>query len=179
MSNNHDDILVIRGMLDNLRACSDSQLSFLINQSQILRGVSPLIPSLQVPTASVEIADPKCSVSKGGPEGKTKEVKGLIGKPGSAYVSVRGVNVDCSEHDGGLECANLSNPLPPIAIWINQVSRYKFLCPLLSHDHEISAYPDFLALSPKDRWCKTPRGCICFTCLTLSGRGYIFPTSDF
>ena len=75
VSNNPDDLLVIRGMLDNLHACSDSQLSFLINQSQILCGVSPLILSLQVPSASVEIADPKCSVSEGGPEGKTKEVK--------------------------------------------------------------------------------------------------------
>ena len=73
--NNHDDLLVIRGILDNLRACSDSQLSFLINQSQILRGVSPLILSLPVPTAVVEIADPKCSVSEGVPDRKTKEIK--------------------------------------------------------------------------------------------------------
>ena len=73
---------------------------------------------MQVPTAAVEIADPKCSVSEGVPEGKTKEVKRLIGDPGSANVSVRGINVYCSERDGGLECANLSNPLPPTAIWI-------------------------------------------------------------
>ena len=42
----------------------------------------------------------------------------MIGDPGSANVSVRGINVYCSERDGGLECANLSNPLPPTAIWI-------------------------------------------------------------
>ena len=81
----------------------------------------------------------------------------------------RGVKVDCSERDGGLECAILSDPLSPTAIWINQISRYKFPCPILSHDHEISACPDFLALSPKGRWCKTPRGRICFTCLRPKG----------
>ena len=109
-SNNHDDLLLIRGILDNLRACSDSQLSFLLNQSQILRGTSQLISSLQVPTVSAEITDPKRSATEGGSEGKPKEVKGLITKAGSASGSIRGSNIDHSEHNGGLECADLSNP---------------------------------------------------------------------
>ena len=93
----------------------------------------------------------KCGVSEEVSDRKTKEIERLIGDPGNANVSVRGVKVDCSERDGGLECAILSDPLSPTAIWINQISRYKFPCPILSHDHEISACPDFLALSPKDR----------------------------
>ena len=49
--------------------------------------------------------------------------------------------------------------------WINPGSNYKFPCPLQSHDHEIAACPEFLTLTPKDRWFKIPRGCICYTCL--------------
>ena len=44
VSNNHNDLLVIRGILDQLRVSSDSQVSLLINQSQILPGASPPIP---------------------------------------------------------------------------------------------------------------------------------------
>ena len=76
-SNNHDDLLLIQGILDNLRACSDSQLSFLLNQSQILCGTSQLKPSSQVSTVSAEITEPK-------------EVKRLITKAGSASVSAQG-----------------------------------------------------------------------------------------
>ena len=39
-SDNHNNLLLIKDILDNLRACSDSQLSFFLNQSQILRGTS-------------------------------------------------------------------------------------------------------------------------------------------
>ena len=49
--------------------------------------------------------------------------------------------------------------------WIKPGSSYKFPCPLQSHDHEIAACPDFLTLTPKDRWLKIPRGRICYTCL--------------
>ena len=45
-SNNHDSLLAIQDVLDNLRACSDSQLSWLLNQSQILRGGPQLIPRI-------------------------------------------------------------------------------------------------------------------------------------
>ena len=68
-SNNHDDLLLIRGILDNLRDCSDSQLSFLLNQSQILRGTSQLISSSQAPAVPVEITDPTRSAIEGGSEG--------------------------------------------------------------------------------------------------------------
>ena len=81
---------MVRGIIDQLRAITDSQVSLLINQSQVLHGGRPPIPSLHVPTAVVEIADPECSLSEGGPEGKIKEFKQSIAKPGSANVSVRG-----------------------------------------------------------------------------------------
>ena len=112
-SNNHDDLLLIRGILDNLRDCSDSQLSFLLNQSQILRGTSQLISSSQAPAVSVEITDPARSAIEGGSEGKSKEVNRLTAKAGSASVNVRGSNIDRSEQDGGLESSDLSNPPPP------------------------------------------------------------------
>ena len=96
VSNNCDNILLIRGIIDQLCAISDSQVSLLTNQSQVLLGVCPLVPSLHVPTAVVEIPDPECSLSKGGPEEKSKEFKQSIVKPGSANVSVRGVNADRS-----------------------------------------------------------------------------------
>ena len=42
--------------------------------------------------------------------------------------------------------------------WIKPGSNYKFLCPLQNHDQEIASCPDFLTLTPKDRWFKIPRG---------------------
>ena len=53
--------------------------------------------------------------------------------------------------------------------WINPGSSYKFPCPLQNHDHEIVACPEFLTLTPKDRWYKIPRGRICYTCLKPKG----------
>ena len=53
--------------------------------------------------------------------------------------------------------------------WIKPGSSYKFPCPLQNHDHEIAACPDFLTLTPKDRWFKIPRGRICYTCLKPKG----------
>ena len=93
----------------------------------------------------------------------------MIAKAGSASAGVRGSNIDRSEHVGGLECADLSNPPPPIALWVNQMSRYKFQCLLQTHDHELSDCSEFLAFSPRDRWYKTPRGRFCFTCLRPRG----------
>ena len=97
MSNNHDDLLLIRGIIDQLCAISVSQVSLLVNQSKVLHGALPLISSLHVPTAVVEITDPECCLSEGGPEGKIKKVNQSIIKPGSANVSVRGGIADCSE----------------------------------------------------------------------------------
>ena len=169
VSNNHDGLLVIRDVLDNLRACSDSQLSFLLNQSQILHGAPQLIPSSHAPTVSTEITVSKSSVTEGGSEEKTKDVKRLIAKAGSASAGVRGSKTDRSEHVRGLECVDLSSPPPLINLWISQVSRYKFPCPLQAHDHELSDCSEFFAFSPKDRWFKIPRGRICFTCLRPKG----------
>ena len=158
-------------------------MSLLINQSQVLRGVLPLTLSLHVPTAIVEIADPECILSEGGPGGEIKELEQFIIKPGSASVRVRGTAVnfskrtqafvntpmvnnvasgkvldnhinDTSECDVDRLCTNQSKTLSAIAIWINQVSHYNFPCPLQSQDHDIAECPEFLALSPKDRWLK-------------------------
>ena len=71
---------------------------------------------------------------------------------------------DTNECDAGRVCANESKPVSPIAMWTNQVSHYNFPCPLRSHDHEIAGCPEFLILSPKDRWYKIPRARICYTC---------------
>ena len=46
-----------------------------------------------------------------------------------------------------------------------KISRYKFPCLLQTHNHELLDCPEFLTLSPKDRWFKTLRGRICYTCL--------------
>ena len=53
--------------------------------------------------------------------------------------------------------------------WIKPRSTHKFPCPLQNHDHEIAACPDFLTLTPKDRWIKIPKGRICYTCLKPKG----------
>ena len=53
--------------------------------------------------------------------------------------------------------------------WIKPGSNYKFPCPLQNHDHKIAACPDFLTLTPKDRWIKIPKGRICYTCLKPKG----------
>ena len=42
--------------------------------------------------------------------------------------------------------------------WIKLGSTHKFPCTLQNHDHEIAACPDFLTLTPKDRWIKIPKG---------------------
>ena len=72
VSNNRDDILLIRSIIDQLRAISDSQVSLLTNQSQVLHEAHLLAQSLHVPTASVEIADPEYILIKGGPGEKNK-----------------------------------------------------------------------------------------------------------
>ena len=59
VSNNRDDLLLIRSIINQLRAISDSQVSLLTNQSHVLSEAHLLAQSLHVPTASVEIADPE------------------------------------------------------------------------------------------------------------------------
>ena len=41
----------------------------------------------------------------------------------------------------------------------------KFSCPMINHDPEIAACPEFFALTPKDHWFKIPKGQICYRCL--------------
>ena len=53
--------------------------------------------------------------------------------------------------------------------WIKPGSHHKFPCPLQNHEHEIAACPEFLILTPKDRWNKIPKGRICYTCLKPKG----------
>ena len=53
--------------------------------------------------------------------------------------------------------------------WIKPGSSYKFPCPLQNHYHEIATCPDFISLTPKDRWFKIPRERICYTCLKPKG----------
>ena len=53
--------------------------------------------------------------------------------------------------------------------WIKPGSCHKFSFPLQDHDHEIAACPEFLILTPKDRWNKISKGCICYTCLKPKG----------
>ena len=53
--------------------------------------------------------------------------------------------------------------------FIQVKTRHTFPCPLQNHDHEIAACPDFLTLTPKDRWNKIPKGRICYTCLKPKG----------
>ena len=60
--------------------------------------------------------------------------------------------------------------------WINPETNYKFPCPLQSHDYEIAACPDFLTLTPKERWFKIPRGRICYTCLKPKGPNAVCKT---
>ena len=97
VSNNRDDLLLIRSMIDQLRAISDFQVSLLINQSQVLREAHLLAQSLHVPTASVEIADPEYILIKGGPVEKFKELEQSVIETGRAGVNVRGITVDLSE----------------------------------------------------------------------------------
>ena len=60
--------------------------------------------------------------------------------------------------------------------WIKPGSHHKFPCPLQNHDHEIAACPEFLTLTPKDRWFKIPRGRICYTCLKPKGANGVCKT---
>ena len=53
--------------------------------------------------------------------------------------------------------------------WFNLGFKYKFPCPLKSHDHEIAECSEFLTRTPKDRWFIIPRGRICDTCLKPKG----------
>ena len=41
----------------------------------------------------------------------------------------------------------------------------KFPCPLTNHKHELSKCPEFLLMSPEDRWNNIERRKICYTCL--------------
>ena len=160
-ANNHDDLLLIRGIIDDLHASSDSQLLLLLNQSQILRGISQVISSSQISTVVAEVDDPKRCATEGASEEKGKVNKRLA-KAGSAGVSLRGSAIDrCKPSTAHIVTGN-SN-------WINPEAYYKFPCPLQSHDHEIAACPEFLTLTPKDWWFKIPRGRICYTCLKPKG----------
>ena len=53
--------------------------------------------------------------------------------------------------------------------WIKPGSTHKFPCPLQNHDHRIAFCTVMFTLTPKDRWLKIPRGCICYTCLKPEG----------
>ena len=86
-----------------------------------------------------------------------------------------------SKSKGAFATLNLSDPesedevttsahvITGNSTWIKPGSTHKFPCPLQNHDHEIAACSDFLTLTPKDRWFKIPRGCICYTCLKPKG----------
>ena len=198
VSSNRDNLLLIRSIIDQLCAISDSQVSLLTNQSQVLRETHLLAQSLHVPTTSVETADPEHPVIVGGPGGIITELEQTVIENGSAGVGASDISVDFSgsaqssmstpkvsnatsgnksddhpnntrERDVVRVRTNQSKNLSLTAIWINQGSNYNFPCPLQSHDHELAKCPEFLALSPKNRWFKIPRGRICYTCLKPKG----------
>ena len=187
MSSNRDDLLLMRSMIDQLCAMSDSQVSLLANQFQVLREAHQVAQSLHVPMASVEAADPEHTVIVGGPCDKVKGLEQTVIKNGSVGLGVRDIVVNLSERaqssmstpmvsnstsgdvledrfnvtrerDVVRRCTKQFKKLNLTAIWINQGSNYKFPCPLQSHDHELAECPDFLTLNPKDRWSKIPRG---------------------
>ena len=104
----------------------------------------------------------------------TVQVPSITGTSGS-NTSVKGkskgifttLNVSDPESKG--EETTSAHVVTGTSTWIKPGSTYKFPCPLLHHDHEIAACPDFLSLTPKDRWFKIPRGRICYTCLKPKG----------
>ena len=98
MSSNRDDLLLMRTMIDQLCAMSDSQVSLLANQFQVLREAHQVAQSLHVPTASVEAADPEHTVIIGGPRDKVKGLEQTVIKNGSVGLGVRDIVVDLSEH---------------------------------------------------------------------------------
>ena len=148
-ANNHDDLLLIRGTVDEVRASSDSLLSLQLNQSQILHIISQLISSSKIPTVVAEVTDSKRSTPEGASEERNKVTKRLV-KAGSAGVSLSGSAIDRSK--SSIDHVVSGNPK-----WIIPGSDYQFPCPFLSHDHEIADCPEFLAILPKDRWFKIPR----------------------
>ena len=62
------------------------------------------------------------------------------------------LNVSDLESEG--EETTSAHAVTGTSTWIKPGSTLKFLCPLLHHDHEIAACPDFLSLTPNDHWFK-------------------------
>ena len=75
---------------------SDSQVSLLANQFQVLPEAHQIAQSLHVPMASVEAADPENTVIVGGPGDKVKGLEQTVIK--NVGLGVRDIVVDLSEH---------------------------------------------------------------------------------
>ena len=187
MSSNRDDLLLMRSMIDQLHAMSDSQVSLLANQFQVLREAHQVAQSLHVPTASVEAADSGYTVIVGGPCDKVKGLEQTVIKNGSVGLGVRDIVVDLSkraqssmstpmvsnstcgdvledglnvtrERDVVRRCTNRSERLKLNSTWINPGSNYKFPCPLQSHDHELLSAQSSLLLTQRIPGQKLPGG---------------------
>ena len=101
--------MLVCGMIDQLRATSDSQFSSLTKQLQVLRESSKAAQSLHVPTSSVEAADTEHTVIIKGLCGKVKGLEQTIVTERNAVLGLRDMVVDLRERvDSSLSTAMTS-----------------------------------------------------------------------
>ena len=77
-SNNHDDLLSLCTLIDQLRATSEIQFSSLTDQLQVLSESANTAQPPPIPTSSVEIVDVEHTVVIEGLRGKVKGFVSLL-----------------------------------------------------------------------------------------------------
>ena len=97
MSSSRNNLLLMRSMIDQLCAMSDSQVLLLSKQFQVLREAHQIAQSLHVPTSSGEAADAEHTVIVGDPCDKVKGLEQTVVTNGNVNLSFRDVVVDPCE----------------------------------------------------------------------------------
>ena len=101
-SNNHDDLLSLCSLIDQLPATSDSQFSSLMDQLQVLSESTNTAQPLPIPISSVEVGDVDHTVIIEGLRGKVKGLEQTIFIERNAVKGLRDMVVDL------IECVNSS-----------------------------------------------------------------------
>ena len=110
-SRNRDDLMLVCGMVDQLRASSDAQFSILSKQLQVLPESSQAARSMEVPASRIEGTDTEHTMIIEGLCGKVKGLEQTIVTERNVVLGLRDMVVDLSERvDSSLSTAVISNP---------------------------------------------------------------------
>ena len=166
MANNRDDLLLMRSMIDQFHAMSDSQVLLLSNQLQVLREAHQIAVSLHFPMSSGETANPEHTVIVEDPDGKVRGLVQTLVSKDNESLRFRGTVVERPQSSMSTPMGSKATSMEVLTdrpnftrerhvireftersetlksrlndTWFNLGFKYKFPCPLKTHDHEIA-----------------------------------------